>query len=138
MNRKLYHPFFILIATSALGLGVFAASTAMLPVADGVTAQSSHGFTTPVKGDAVQVPQLPASAARDQAIALPIERPDHHAVLVPTALTAEAAALATVAHALQHPATPVATAQQPRRHARKASRMRQSMAMPFFSFAPRG
>ena len=139
MNRKLHITLIVLLTSSALVLGLFAASPAMLPVADLVTAQSSHGFTAPAKADAAQVAHEPAFAARVEAIALPIDpRADSDELVVTTTLTTEAAAMATLARTLEHTAAPPAAVQKPRHHSGKSSRIRQSMAMPFFSFAPRG
>ena len=75
MNRKLHITLIVLLTSSVLVLGLFAASSAMLPVGDVVTAQSSHGFTAPAKADAAQVAHEPAFAARVEAIALPIDPP---------------------------------------------------------------
>ena len=141
MNRKLPITLIVLLTSSVLVLDLFAASPAMLPVADVVTAQSSHGFTAPApaQADAAQVAHEPTFAARVEAVALPIDpRADSDELVVTTTLTTEAAAMATLARTLEHTAAPPAVVQKPRHHSGKSSRIRQSMAMPFFSFAPRG
>ena len=138
MNRTLHITLIVLLTSSALVLGLFAASSAMLPVADIVTAQSSQGFTAPAQADTTQPAHEPAFAARVKAIALSIDPPADSDELVLTTLTTEAAAMATLARTLEHTAAPPAVVHKPRHHSGKSSRIRQSMAMPFFSFAPRG
>ena len=110
MNRKLHHTFKGLITSGALALGLFAASPAMLPGADLTPAPSGYSSANSDRTEAAASAQEQVIAARVAAIALQIDT--------------NAATLAAV---------------QKSRHASgKSRRIRQSMAMPFFSFAPRG
>ena len=108
MNSKVHNTFTLLMITGALVLGLFGASSTMLPVAGRVFAP----------GDALT--------------AVPMINETAHATP-----TADAAAVAGLATTFQDTAAP-ATVKKSGHKSGKSRRIRQSMAMPFFSFLPRG
>ena len=110
MNRKLHHTFKGLMTGGALALGLFAASPATLPGADLTPAPSGFAVAASNGFDAAALSHEQAIVAHVEAVAVQIDT--------------NAATSAAV---------------QKSRHASgKSRRIRQSMAMPFFSFAPRG
>lgn len=70
--------------------------------------------------------------------ALPVANTAPAQVSVAGGLSVEPPAVAALVDPFQTTATPPATVEQVRRKSGKPSRIRHSMAMPFFSFAPRG
>jgi hypothetical protein len=108
MNRKLHHSFTGLISSGVLALGLFAASPATLPGADTASA-----------------PSLPLVAALGKVAPLAND-------------AALAAQVGTLALQLDPTAATPAEDQKAHHASGKSRRIRQSMAMPFFSFAPRG
>ena len=110
MNRKLHNTFTGLISSGVLAIGLFAASPAMLTGADFPPALSGSASAAPVGVDVAPLVRDQAIASRLEAVALQLDT---------------------------NAATP-ATVQQSRHASGKSRRIRQSMAMPFFSFAPRG
>lgn len=115
MSSKVRNTFTVLMI-SALTLGLFAATPAMLPVVDIAAAQSSEGFAATAEADAARV--------ADEVLT--------------TTLIAEAPVMVGLAATLQDTTTAPAAVQTSRHKSGKSRRIRQSMAMPFFSFAPRG
>lgn len=123
MNRKLRNTFAAVMACSVLVLGVlFAASPALF--AEDVPAPASPASAASARFDDAPIPREADAAAPVAAMARQIDpRVD------------SAATLADTLHDIAAP--PVAVA-PPRHKSGKSSRVRQSMVMPFFSFAPRG
>ncbi len=108
MNRNLPSAFSVLISCCALVLGLVATVPASLPLAAAASASSSQATLAE-----------PAIAAHVAAVAQQFDARTATATLQDTAATSAAA--------------------KPSRHSSgKSRRIRQSMAMPFFSFAPRG
>lgn len=116
MNTTVRTTFTVLMISSALVIGLVVAAPAARPAADVAPMSSGVAFTANVQPDAARI-------AEDAMIAT---------------LTAEAPVVAGLAATLQNTATPPAAAKPARRTSGKSRRIRQSMAMPFFSFAPRG
>ena len=116
MNSKVRNSFTVLMISTALVLGLVVATPAALPVADVATAQSSEAFTATVEADAARI-------AEDAMVAT---------------LIAGVPVMTGLAATLQDTTTAPAAVQQSRHKSGKSRRIRQSMAMPFFSFAPRG
>lgn len=115
MNSTVRNTLTVLMISGALVLGVMVAAPTAVPMAAVATAPSSAAL--------VEVEAEAARVAQDAMIAT---------------LTAEAPVVAALATPFQDAATTPATAEQSRRKSGKSRRIRQSMAMPFFSFAPRG
>lgn len=69
---------------------------------------------------------------------LPVANTASVQLITADGMSAEAPAVSTLADTFQATATPPATAEHVRRKSGKPSRIRHSVAMPFFSFAPRG
>ncbi|MHB8911579.1 MAG: hypothetical protein ACYC42_02765 [Lysobacter sp.] len=113
MNTTVRNTLTVLMISGALVLGVMVAAPTAVPMAAVATAPSSAAI---VEAEAARVAQ--------------------DAMIV--TLTAEAPVVAALATPFQDAATTPATAEQSRRKSGKSRRIRQSMAMPFFSFAPRG
>ncbi|MGH8076655.1 MAG: hypothetical protein ACREPE_04935 [Lysobacter sp.] len=110
MNRKLHHTLKGLMTSAALVLGLAAASPATLPGADLTAAPSGYTAADSNGFDAAALSREAAIAAHVEAVAVQIDTN----------------------------AAPSAAVQKSRHASGKSRRIRQSMAMPFFSFAPRG
>jgi hypothetical protein len=137
MNRKLHNTTSALLASAGLlVLSLMAASPMPAPSAAGPFAGTI---------DAPALAGLEAAAGRAEAHAATIERagsdPRHAAEAVAglAAVAAELAAIAVLSEALDSAeASPGAGRNDQAAAPRKARRSHQSVAMPFFSFAPRG
>lgn len=141
MNRKLHNAFTALMASgAALALGL----TFALPVPQPVQPQPAQPQAIALQLgplDARFTPTDPAAghAAQAEALARSIER---RSAKVDTladaaALTAEIATIVALAGRLE--ATEQAALETEKKQARTASRRsRQTLVMPYFSFAPRG
>ena len=128
MNRKLHNTVTALFATSGLlALSLMAAN----PVVPADMA------ATPAP--APQLAQVEAAASRLETRARDLDRKlqSSHAAVELAGLTAQAATLAAVAEAIDQAEVAKAEA-APARPARRSHRGRQSVAMPFFSFFPKG
>ncbi len=120
MNSKVHNPYTVVMIAGALALALVAASPATLPAIDSLAVQSGAGSMTPAGTDTT-----PAEAARigDEAAF--------------ATLDAEAAVVAGLAAPFQDTAAAPAVRKSSRTSG-QSRRIRQSMAMPFFSFLPRG
>ena len=137
MNRRLHNSYTAMLATgAALALGLMLASPATLnPQPEPIQIQvGALGFS-----------YLPAKAGVDnaervQALTRSIERrADNVETLADAAaLTAEVATAAALASSLREIDHADATHDSPRSANKTRQRNRQTLAMPYFSFAPRG
>jgi len=126
MNRKLHNTVTALFATSGLlALSLMAAN----PVVPAEMAANP----------APQLAQVEAAASRLETRARDLDRKlqSSHAAVELAGLSAQAATLAAVAEAIDQ-AEVAKTEAAPARPARRSHRGRQSVAMPFFSFFPKG
>lgn len=112
MNSQVRNTLTVLTLSSALVLGLLVVAPAAYPVAEVAATQS--GIVAEAGAPRIGEPAAIAT------------------------LTAEAPVVAGLAASFQHTATTSTTAKPIRRKSGKTNRIRQSMAMPFFSFAPRG
>lgn len=137
MSRKLHNTISALMVSGAvLVLGLTAAHPAGRPSQDS-TPQSAIVLETPTRNPAV----FAGNAADAEALALQIEaRANQIETLADaTAFTTELATAAALAETAEEAsAAEPAAAQAPHRKSGKSSRIRQSMAMPYFSFVSRG
>lgn len=126
MNRKLHNTVTALFATSGLlALSLMAANP--LPADMAVK-----------PAPAAQLAKVEAAASRLDTQARDLDRKlQSHAAVELAGLTAQAATLAAVAEAIDQ-AEVAETETAPARPARRSHRGRQSVAMPFFSFFPKG
>ena len=127
MNRKLHNTVTALFATSGLlALSLMAAN----PFPADMAANPAP---------APQLAQVEAAASRLETRARDLDRKlqSSHAAVELAGLTAQAATLAAVAEAIDQAEVAKAEA-APARPARRSHRGRQSVAMPFFSFFPKG
>jgi hypothetical protein len=137
MNRRLHNSYTAMLATgAALALGLMLASPATLnPQPEAIQVQvGALGFS-----------YLPAKAGVDnaervKALTRSIERrADHVETLADAAaLTAEIATAAALTSSLREIDQADATNDSPRSANKTRHRSRQTLAMPYFSFAPQG
>jgi len=137
MNRRLHNSYTAMLATgAALALGLMLASPATLnPQPEAIQVQvGALGFS-----------YLPAkvgvdNAERVKALTRSIERrADHVETLADAAaLTAEIATAAALTSSLREIDQADATNDSPRSANKTRHRSRQTLAMPYFSFAPQG
>ena len=140
MTRKLHNTISALVATSGLlVLSLMAASP--IPAGPAETSWSSPDHVAQV---APAADRGEAAARRLDAQAQALEArlkasvDASEAVTYVAAFTAEAATAAILAEALDVAETEMDSETAPQRARSKPRRNRQSVAMPFFSFAPRG
>lgn len=126
MNRKLHNTVTALFATSGLlALSLMAAN----PVPTDMAVKPAP---------AAQLARIEAAASRLETQARDLDRKlQPHATAELAGLTAGAATLAAVAEAIDQ-AEVAKTESAPARPVRRSHRGRQSVAMPFFSFFPKG
>ena len=127
MNRKLHNTVTALFATSGLlALSLMTANPLPAEVA-----------VAPVP--AAQLARVEATASRLETQARNLDRKlqSHAAAVELAGLSAQVATVAAVAEAIDQ-AEVASTEAAPARPARRSHRGRQSVAMPFFSFFPRG
>ena len=138
MNRKLHNTFAALIASSVLMLGLFAAAPVSLQTGAAQAHQVSarQSTTGTGKANAVNATLEPALAARLEAVTLQLPRRPGHVEALDAG--SEPALVTSIASTLEDTAAAPAALQKTRYKSGKSRRIRQSMAMPFFSFAPRG
>ena len=137
MNRRLHNSYTAMLATgAALALGLMLASpTTLNPQPEAIQVQvGALGFS-----------YLPAkagvdNAVRAKALTRSIERrADHVETLADAAaLTAEIATAAALTSSLREIDQADATNDSPRSANKTRHRSRQTLAMPYFSFAPQG
>jgi hypothetical protein len=142
MNRRLYNSYSAIVATgSLLVLGLMLAT----PAAMKVETVATRAETIPVQVGALHFTFTPdhASTARSdraKALARSIERRAGNVETLAdaAALTAEIATAAALAGTLRDVEDADADNESPRSSNPSRHRSRQSLAMPYFSFAPRG
>lgn len=137
MNRRLHNSYTAMLATgAALALGLMLASpTTLNPQPEPIQVQvGALGFSYLPSKAGVD------NAERAQALARSIERrADNVETLADAAaLTAEIATAAALASSLRELDRADATNQSPRSANKTRHRSRQTLAMPYFSFAPQG
>lgn len=138
MNRKLHNTAAALLATTGmLVLALIAASP--MPLQSFATPAPSFAQTTTTKAARVE-----AAADRIEARAKLLESrltkttEAADAVAQVAAFAAEAATVAILAEAFDGESTTATSVPTPVKHTQPIRRSRQSVAMPYFSFAPRG
>jgi len=116
MNSQVRTTFTILIISSALVLGLVVTTPAAPHPGQAATAQDGDAFVTSIEAGAIR-------ASEDARL---------------DTFTGEAPVLTGLATTLQDASAGPVDAKSPRLNPGQSNRIRQSMAMPFFSFAPRG
>ncbi len=140
MTRKLHNTISALVATSGLlVLSLMAASP--IPTGPEETPWSSSGQVVQVDAAASRAESAAKRLdAQAEALEAPLEASANasEAVAHVAAFTAEAATAAMLAEALNVAEADIESEPAQQRARSKPRRSRQTVAMPFFSFAPRG
>ena len=134
MNRKLHNTFSALFASTGLLVLSLIAATPMSPQAASPTPDRLAQVETsaPRMTVAHRVGAQPLQSRRDQTSTAT------EALAQVAAFTAEAATAAVLAEAFDEAGTDIEAEPATPRTRNKPRRNRQSVAMPYFSFAPRG